>query len=686
MPINLNIWSEQLEKLVGTVLPGEVIISTKPEDFFDGFFCEAGFPLSPDVYPIWGDTGVIVYIDSAQTFVFGLDGGRWEKFCDTPCQRIFWISEEGVLGEVDDGSGKVTEFFPVSSSNAAAEYIALMCGKQLERGGRPNEREVPVEEIVADSFVRFFRYPDDLSPQLEDMPWVSTSKLSGLIKQYVAKSVGWLNPFMAEFHRLELRDKIKAEPESAKTIKLGDSDEKISTNEFILMLGGQNQSEADALRQLCFDKAASLTDTDILDPNEAWRLQAYKFGYCFMGPWADYTIDIAVLPAKEVFPDFLTKLVNPAVWQAIRDQVVVPLAKDVPPPAIAPLRLPSFPEQKRCAFEALAYRHAIDISSRYLSRFQMGKESANELHGLLANRYLEVAAILKRMPTYDTELERARLPLPYFIEAPLIAWERSPDNLKIQNGFMAFGNLLKQVVLLGLIEAHTVKDKLDDFKPLPKDLMAGISANPSLGHWSKCLDWLGRYAGRLQIFGGWIRVMVEHRAQTIQLNELRNKYAHPTSVLERAFIENINNQLESYFAGVVRKLRREPIVKIILPLSRRAVRRESVITFEFVGHDLCSPYDRFREARLELSKDESARVIEGEIFAVSSGDSSHLLALPAFFRAKEMSPDQYAILLYDKSFNGKVGIFSAVDSEVQVEMPMVKSPLDPVSWETVKPA
>jgi hypothetical protein len=41
-----------------------------------------------------------------------------------------------------------------------------------------------------------------------------------------------------------------------------------------------------------------------------------------------------------------------------------------------------------------------------------------------------------------------------------------------------------------------------------------------------------------------------------------------------------------------------------------------------------------------------------------------------------VTPDQYAILLYEKAFDGKAGVFGAVDSEVQDKLPMPNSPLE----------
>jgi hypothetical protein len=676
MQIDLRRWGEGLENLTDTVLPKETHVSIDPSKFFDGFFCESGFPASPDYYPIWFDEGVVIYVDSAQTFVFDLDGGRWKKMSGTPCYRVFWISESRILGEVDKSNGRVTEFFRVSSPNTAAEYIALLCGKQLERGSRENEHEVLVEDIVADSYVRFFRYPDDLSPRLEELPWVSTRSLAELVKLHVEKPIPWLDPFTMEFRLMEWRKKIKGETESAKTIRWGADEEKISKEEMFVRISEQSGTDAGTLRQACLAAASRLEDTDMLDVNEEWRLQTHQLPYAFHGPWPELALDVAVLPRAEVFPDFLSQEVNPLAWETIRKHVLLSLLGGAKEESAVSLGLPSAVEQRRRAFEAMAYRHAIDRTSQKLSRFQAGKGNARELHGLLANRYLEVATIVKRMPKHDAELERAHCPLPYFVEAPLIAWERAPENLKIQNGFMAFGNLLRQVVLLGLTEVQVCRKQLTEFKPPPLDVIAGIRGNPSLGHWSKCLDWLNRYAGALPIFGGWVQAMGEHRTQTIELTELRNKYAHPTGVLERAFIENIKRQLEAFLFATVRKLRREIGGRVILPLSRRALPQKSDTTFEFVGQDLCSPYDRFREASFELFAKNSESVIEGEIVAVSNRDRQQVLSLQAFFRAKELTPDQYAILLYEKAFDGNAGVFGAVDSEVQDKLPMPNSPLE----------
>jgi len=675
MTIDLKSWSERLDKMAGGVLPKETHVSADPSTFFDGFFCEGGFPGTPDYYPIWGDEGVVVYVDSAQTFVFGPECGRWKKFSDTPCHRVFWISEVGTLGEIDDSYGWVTEFFPVASPESAAEYIALLCGKQLERGGRPSEREVLVEDVVADSYVRFFRYPDDLSPRLEEMPWVSTRRLGEVVKMHVEASIPWLDPLLREFRHLEWRKKVENEPESAKTIRVGDSDEKISKEGMFLWLselGGDTSS----IRKACLTAASRLEDADVLDASETWRLQMHQLAYAFHGPWANCILEVGVLPAKEVFPDFLSREVNPAARESIRKHVLLSLVGGEQEGPAARLGIPNGAEQRRQAFEAKAYRHAIDRSSQRLSRFQAGKETAQELHGLLANRYLEVAAIVRRLPKHDAELERAHRPLPYFIEASLIGWERAPENLKIQNGFMAFGNLLRAVVLLGLTEVQARREQWSEFTPPPPDVIGGIRANPSFGHWSKCLDWLGRHADALPMFGGWVRALREHRAQIIELTELRNKYAHPASVLERALVENITQHLEAFFMQTVRKLRREEGVKVILPLSRRALRREAETVFEFSGQDLCSPYDRFREAIFDLSSMDCGGVIEGEVLALRSGAHPQVLPLQAFFRAKELSPERYAILLYEKAFDGKVGIFSAVDSEAQDKLPMPNSPLE----------
>ena len=414
----------------------------------------------------------------------------------------------------------------------------------------------------------------------------------------------------------------------------------------------------------------------MLDSSANWRLQLHKLAYALHGPSPYLALEVGALLAKEVFPDFLCQEVNPVAWKSVRQHILGPWWSGAKADAPIRLAIPNGAEQRRRAFEASAYRHAINLLSRRLSQFQAGNETASELHGLLANRYSEVATVLERMPTHDAELERTHRPLPYFIEAPLIAWERASENLKLQNGFMAFGSLLKTAALLGLTELQGVRNGLSEFTPPSPDVIGGMCGNPSLGHWSKCLDWLSHYVNALPMFGGWIRTMQEHRAQLINLTELRNKYAHPAGVLERAFIEHVNQQLEEFFATAVRRLRRENRVKMLLPLSRRALRREYETAFEFDGLSLCSPYPRFREANFILSATNSGGVIEGEILALRDGDHPQVLPLQAFIRAKKLSTDRCAILLYDKAFDGKNGIFSAIDSEVQEKLPMQNSPLE----------
>lgn len=226
-------------------------------------------------------------------------------------------------------------------------------------------------------------------------------------------------------------------------------------------------------------------------------------------------------------------------------------------------------------------RHGIESAGRKLSQFPAAAENDREWNGLLTNRYLEVSAILRRMPTHDAELDRAHNPLPYFIEAPQLAWERAPENLRIQNGFMAFANLLKHVVLLGLTEAQARRKEWNDFAPPNPEVISGICGNPSLGHWSRCLDWVRDFSDRLPIFGGWINAMAEKRAEIINLTEQRNKYAHPSSVLERSFVDAIEGQLEIFFTDTVRKFRRGKKIRILLPRSRKALRRENETMFEF---------------------------------------------------------------------------------------------------------
>lgn len=363
MNIDLNAWEERLEEMVGEILPVDTRVSADPMRFFEGFFDgEPGYPLSEDIYPIWGDKGLVICIETAEAFAFSLDDGQWRKTEDKPYTRVFWISESGTLGEVDDYSGRVHDFFPISSPNAAAEYVALLCGKQLERSYRKKAREMRPEDLITDTYIHFFRYPDDLSPRVRDMPWVSTRSLVQLLNQHVEASIEWLGAITTWFKLDALRRKIKDQSESAKTIRLSDSGEQISPAEFALRLSEELGQDTHSQWGAYMAAASGLKDSDILDDKDRWRLMLYGFGYGDRGPWENIGLDVGVLLEQSVFPDFLSEGVNPGAWRSIRRQVGYTLLGHTKDDSSTPIAVPSPTEQRKLAFEALAYRETESLS------------------------------------------------------------------------------------------------------------------------------------------------------------------------------------------------------------------------------------------------------------------------------------------------------------------------------------
>lgn len=676
MKIDLKAWRDRIECLAESHLPGETVISDDPPKFFDGFFCEIGYPGTPDYFPIWLQDGVVIYIDSGQTFTFELNSGRWKKFNEAPCLRVFWISEDGVLGEVDESNGSVQEFFPVSSPEAVVEYVGLVCGKQLGRGGKPKLRVVPMNEVVEQTCVRFFRYPDDLSLNEEELPWVSTRSLKEVVELHISKSVPWLSPITKDLSDIRLKEQIKREDETHKTILLEDTGEKVSPIELALKLGEAFTPDTEDIRDACRQAANGLADDDMIAGDVEWRIQQHHLAYIFEGPVALADLVVGAILSPDVFPDYVLPQVNPSAWDEIRNYSLMPFWNESKTRHDVEVALPSPIEQRKLAFESLAYRHGINKESAQLSQFQEGKESARDLHGLLANRYEEVRNATSRLPKHDAESERARHPLPYFIEAPLIAWERSPEAFEVQNGFIAFGNLLRQIALLGLCELQAVRASGGKIEVPDKDLLSGIGGNPSLGHWSRCLDWLHSNTSVLQLFGDWVRIFAEQRKKTIELVELRNKHAHAATILERSFIEHIHRALAEYFHEVVPEMRKNDNVRIFLPNSRKAIRTDNGTVFQFTGYDLASAFSRFHEVDLELPAENSKIVVEGELLAMRARTHARVVPLNSFYRAKELTPDRLALLIYEKGCKKSEGVFSAVDIEGQQKLPMTDAPLD----------
>jgi len=680
MKIDIAQWHAELEVLLEKHVKEDTTLSKDPSQFFDGFFCDAGFPITPDVYPIWWNDGIVIYVDAMACIRFDVRTGRWIREGEDEYRRIFWISDTGVFGEVSDDNGRVTEFFPVANPAEVVEHFDLLRDKKLGADSKSKTRTISAEDLIEDIYVRFFRFPDDLTEKHDELPWVNLAVVQDLVKEHLEKNVQWMSLPLADLTRRRLLDGAKQRSAGARATDASashdDSRPQITHTELVLALFDAHQEQYKTLKARCFEAASKIKDSDVLQASAGNGLIRSALLYAFYAAHYDCRIEFGIELTETAFAGYLSEQVNPQAFEALTSFAFARVSEKFAKAENSSIELPSLLEQKRHAFEARCYRHQIQRNSQRLENVEVGKSpapTAKDLRKLLANRFEEVLYLAGRVPEPNAELERAKHPLPYFMEAAFLAWERAPEKLKVQNGLASFGNLIRIIALLGLTELQVNRLKLTQFALPAPELIKGIMGNPSLGHWSRFLDYLGGYLPHLPFFKGWLGALLVHRKAMIELIELRNKYSHPASSIEQTMLDDLISKLHSFLGELSHALRQlGGSLSIFLPRARKAIRASNGgVEFQFCGYDLASPYDRFFEAGHTFPEMAAAGLIEDEMSFIIHEGGVQCLSVSKFFRFKEMKPGQYDVSIYEKGFDGKSGLFTGISTGIQEKLAMV---------------
>jgi hypothetical protein len=86
---------------------------------------------------------------------------------------------------------------------------------------------------------------------------------------------------------------------------------------------------------------------------------------------------------------------------------------------------------------------------------------------------------------------------------------------------------------------------------------------------------------------------------------------------------------------------------------------------ELFGLDLTSPYDRFREISFVLPDSFAQLVFDDELILIQKDKPNKALSLHTFFRFKEIKAGRYDVLIFEKGFDGKTGVFTGIASGLQ---------------------
>lgn len=678
MKIDLESWCADLKSHYAK--KKDVTATDKPNDFFDSFFCEMGFPMSPDIYPIWGDKGIVISYDTSAIYRFDLQTAQWAEveFCDGVLDhRLFWVSEAGILGEVSAENGRMTEFFAVRSPREVVDYLDLLEDRRLRKPTKDNATTVLPASIIESVYVPFFRFPDDLCDNLEELPWVKVKPIYDIIQEHLNKFEPWMSQPLHQFRRRKILEEIKRQPPNSHRIKVTHNGitKELTVAEILLRDFDLSAEEKKDLRCKCFEMAANLTSKDCLVGTEGMELVRTKLSYAYFAGFYTLNIDVGIKLVPTAFAPFFLSEVNPRGNRALTDYAVLTVTEDFKPSGTAAIALPSLFDQKRIAFESLSFAHAAKIKAKQLDNFTHLAAKLPDVFGqraLWETRHREIDYILHRLPKPDNELRRAINPLPYFLEAPLLDWERAPAQVKVLTGLTGFGNVLRILALLGMADLRLGGNLPLKQKP-SMDLMAALTTrNPSLGDWSKWLDWVGCNSDNLSLFKDWMRTITGLRTTIIELIEIRNKeVAHKSGPISLGKLGEIEENLHHFFDQLYDGLRRaSQLNDFYLPKSRVAVREgRNIKSYQFLGCDLVSPFDRFREKTVEFSPKHAESICEGEIIAVRT-KTKQALPLNDYFRVAEIKPGLNEVFIFEKGFEGGSGRFAGITSGLQQQLPV----------------
>lgn len=666
MKINLQDWHGRLSALFETSGISGIEVSSDPMEFFDGFFCDAGFP-EWSTYPIWRHEGIVIFIEKMPLNRFE---SAWCCESTDECRRIFWVSNTGILGEVSDDDGSLTDFFPVASAYEVVQFLKLLHERKLTAPVRHRVKNHAVGELIEDVYVRYFRYPDELSQNHAEMPWVPLEYVKGLVTSHVERNIRWLDlPFRDDQFKGLLRKYARPSNEFSHdpVSPVGDNPSQGQPlGDFLRDLHDALSKRDEDLLRTYFEVAAKIPANAFLPPSAAEELVSCHLPYAFDGRYYGFSLELGVKLTEVVFPGYLHPDYNLAAYTKVSSCArALATGGPVPDESIT-IELPAMLEQKRFSFEVRSLRHAIRRKAARLEDVQSALESTSspdEVRRFLAARLNDVSEIARSTTKLNAEIERAKRPLPFFIECILLGWERSARSSKVPNGFASFGNLLRVISLLGLAELQSHQRRSSSL-PAPLDVMKGISGNPSIGHWSKLVDFLAAQKDGLPFFGAWLGVLAVHRKAAIELIELRNSYAHPSSAIEQSMLDEICTKLSFYFDEVQRGLRsKAPACSAFLPQSRKSVRAEAqAVCHQVTGLNLNSSYASFTELVVNLPGEKAQHLIDDEVAFVSLGDDTQWLSVNRFFKISAGRPGEFDFLIYDKGYDGTVGLFTGINT------------------------
>jgi hypothetical protein len=618
----------------------------------------------------WLKPSVTIWIQDMPTWRFDVQINSWREYePGRTSYRIFRILSTGVMGEITPQSATTSEeWFPVSSPHEAFAYIDFLINFSKKCLPHGTAQQLPASSLIKDTFVPFYRFPDDLSLEKLQSSWISTRFLKPLIDSHIKSNLKWMEAPLLKLRKTALEKNLRQKSADS-TMTL--SGEIITHADFVRYLAETEANRYGGMAAECAEYAGKVSPKDILNSNLLHQCVdgAIVYAQDTFGIFHE-RLNFNLLLNDNCFGPFFRKDVNPAGHTAVSSEGVRPFLSDQSAVCKQMVDVPKLAVQKRIAFEAMSYRQRIARISEQLGEFRNLDDSV-PAYADLARRRIARYHILQRikeaLPSDEQEIARVTHPIPYFIEQPLIHWERATPGNRFLVGSACLSQILKTTSLVGLEELHAVWSSIESLPAFPDGLLESLCGKPSLGHWSRCVDHLAKLNHHFSVWNAWIQSINSERELIIQLIELRNQISHPDFLLDPDILSTSEEIFTQLFNRLLPKLRSAIAdVEVLLPCHRTVRQMDDGETRHRIRcKNLKSASQPFAEVDFETSPRIHPQVIDEQLFS-ARGD--HRVPLAHFFKALVTKSGKTEIYIYDKEYTGKQARMTEVGSGISAQL------------------
>lgn len=345
-----------------------------PEDYFDGFFCDAGMPMGPEHYPIHLELGRVIHLEATGFHHFNhskLVFEKAEKVGEFHFVPLF-VHEDGFIAVVDDYYGHMHRLFETPNPEVLSEYLRLYFDEGREELGRKSDQPAKLERLL----VPFFQFPDDFTTDYGKLPLVPFDQIKELIDAHLKDSHPWLlvmEDLQPQIN--ELGEKIEKQPRNFERTDFTpaqydpEDEDKISVNgwEFAAGLLIHENERRENERPQLIRQSRQLPEDAFTRWDTNPNLLQWSFPYYHLGgklDWPPLYFPFALDLGGPVFRKSFEKNINPSLYIQLFDAIKQLFWGDPDYKLPIELKVPDYLEQVETAFiqECAIYKAPILVA------------------------------------------------------------------------------------------------------------------------------------------------------------------------------------------------------------------------------------------------------------------------------------------------------------------------------------